>query len=394
MTMRCPLLLPATRFLLVAVATLVFCSSCSGRKLFAHAAEVVVGHDAMVSSDGLAQLFEHCGSDRECQSGRCKQKKCAAMKRSLDDYMPCRFDSECESHHCTGADSAASQKKYLGGKKSSSPSDGILTPAGGEDVAAAEEASWRNGHCRESRSGARSARASFMRRVMPVVEPGFTRARLESHVAPVMLPEDKHVKDYYRVYAVHHRVTPVESKFTGTVNMVRVVLPWKPQQKTKKSLVDTSVLVRTKIGHVWSHDHAAFSVEEFNQLWLTKHPVQARHVELVTPARHDGGLFLAIATYVAYESAESERPIAWVFADGMASGVEAEHFVVFPETVYGTPSTRTTGRLVDTPHKIQLTPFMDPRGTCVLLLSFVVVRSLRENDSRLESEYECGTERD
>ena len=104
---------------------------------------------------GNAQFLEPCTKNNDCASGRCKERSCAAKKRSRENYAACRYNDECKSRKCTGAMKGASQKTY-GLSKSQQQS---LSPWEQK-----EAASWRHGYCRgKTVSG-------FGRRYLPIIQ--------------------------------------------------------------------------------------------------------------------------------------------------------------------------------------------------------------------------------
>lgn len=134
------------------------------------------------------------------------------------------------------------------------------------------------------------------------------------------IPADAHTTQFtidhepvrgYLVKATHSRLTgPGRHEFTGEVPMVRVSLP--------RTHTD-DVVAESNLGLVVAGDHKLYSLKVF-QDYYGSYFGPINHVELITPVRYAGHRFAAVAIYLVYTDGNLERPSAFVFEAGMATG--------------------------------------------------------------------------
>ncbi len=119
----------------------------------------------------------------------------------------------------------------------------------------------------------------------------------------------------YRLAASHTRKKPIQSKFIGNCQSVRVTLPYaKP---------DRDAYIGTWIGPVEARDHLLFSVEEVIDAHAKQFGVRLPlvRVDLITGARFRGRRFSPISIFLGYESsAENAKPTVYMLEGGSASG--------------------------------------------------------------------------
>lgn len=295
---------------------------------------VLLAAVAALGAPAGKKSLEPCERRRECASGRCTRGLCEGRK--VERFGPCRKDRECGAGlRCTGDVAGRRNRERQRG-------DG------------------KSGFC-ENKSRKRNFVGWWSHWLLPKVEASFSRMRLESRRVPVVLGSDA-VLGYYKLHAVHKRLTPFKHQFTGRVTVVRVLLPERREGAVGAGAgtrYDTAYMVDTPIGRVWSFDHHVFSLEE----WRQKYPaLEADRVELICSARRDGGIFQAIAIYVAKKGGKTT---GWVFATGFASGVEASHYALKAKRTPGAggAADKVTGSVAHVPHPIALTPLMDSKGS-------------------------------
>jgi hypothetical protein len=119
----------------------------------------------------------------------------------------------------------------------------------------------------------------------------------------------------YRLHATHSRSQPIESKFTGQCQSVRVSLPLhKP---------DPDSYIGTYIGRVEAGDHLLFSVDEVSRAYELRHgtPPTIERVDLITGARFMGRRFSPVSCYLAYANAGAlASPSFFILEGGSAQG--------------------------------------------------------------------------
>lgn len=119
----------------------------------------------------------------------------------------------------------------------------------------------------------------------------------------------------YRLHASHSRSQPIESKFTGQCQSVRVSLPLhKP---------DPDSYIGTYIGRVEAGDHLVFSVDEVSRTYELRHgtPPAIERVDLITGARFMGRRFSPVSCYLAYTNANAlGSPSFFILEGGSAQG--------------------------------------------------------------------------
>lgn len=118
----------------------------------------------------------------------------------------------------------------------------------------------------------------------------------------------------YALAATHDRFAPIEAKFTGQCQSVRVILPAaKPPRDG---------FIGTWTGTVEVRDHLLFSTEEVRARYRAAFSVDRsiERVELITGARFRGRRFSPVSIYLAYEKREDDRPIYYFLEAGSAKG--------------------------------------------------------------------------
>ena len=135
---------------------------------------------------------------------------------------------------------------------------------------------------------------------------------------------------YYKLKAIHHRRLPFESKFTGHLQHVHVMLPKKSPPK------DQTYRIATNIGQVFSLDHLSEvrSLESFNEFIKPLGFEEVDRVDYIGPARRLGGHFMAVAVYVGYRGGQ---PSVYVPEAGTAKGTSASLYPVAPGKWSKTP---------------------------------------------------------
>jgi hypothetical protein len=119
----------------------------------------------------------------------------------------------------------------------------------------------------------------------------------------------------YRLHATHSRSQPIESKFTGECQSVRVSLP--------QSKPNPDSYIGTYIGRVEAADHLLFSIDEVCKAYELRHatPPAIERVDLITGARFMGRRFSPVSCYLAYENASAlDKPSFFILEGGSASG--------------------------------------------------------------------------
>jgi hypothetical protein len=119
----------------------------------------------------------------------------------------------------------------------------------------------------------------------------------------------------YRLHATHSRSQPIESKFTGECQSVRVSLP--------RNKPDPDSYIGTYLGRVEAADHLLFSVDEVCRAYELRHgtPTPIERVDLITGARFMGRRFSPVSCYLAYASAAAlGSPSFYILEGGSASG--------------------------------------------------------------------------
>jgi hypothetical protein len=119
----------------------------------------------------------------------------------------------------------------------------------------------------------------------------------------------------YRLHATHSRSQPIESKFTGECQSVRVTLPLRKP--------DLDSYIGTYIGRVEAADHLLFSVDEVCRAYELRHgtPPLVERVDLITGARFMGRRFSPVSCYLAYADANAlGSPSFFILEGGSASG--------------------------------------------------------------------------
>jgi len=142
----------------------------------------------------------------------------------------------------------------------------------------------------------------------------------------------------YALTAMHGRVKPFTSIWTGHCQSVRVTLPATPAEATT---------IWTHVGAVEPSDHLAFSIQQIVEGYTAVFgttPTVAR-VDLITGAR-SLGRFSPISIYLAYASASDTVPIFYVLESGSAQGN--------PEVLYFAP---TMGVSIHQEAGFSFTPF-------------------------------------
>jgi hypothetical protein len=145
----------------------------------------------------------------------------------------------------------------------------------------------------------------------------------------------------YRLAASHGRHKPINSKFIGNCQSVRVSLPY--------SKPDRDAFVGTWIGTVEAKDHLLFSVEEviarYSQQFEQRLPLS--RVDLITGARFRGRRFSPISIYLGYEgTALDAKPTMYMLEGGSAAGKAEAMYLA--RTIDGDINTQT---------KFRFTPF-------------------------------------
>jgi hypothetical protein len=119
----------------------------------------------------------------------------------------------------------------------------------------------------------------------------------------------------YRLHATHSRSQPIESKFTGECQSVRVTLP------QSKPAPDS--YIGTYIGRVEAADHLLFSIDEVCKAYELRHgtPPLIQRVDLITGARFMGRRFSPVSCYLAYADVGAPgNPTFFILEGGSASG--------------------------------------------------------------------------
>jgi len=155
----------------------------------------------------------------------------------------------------------------------------------------------------------------------------------------------------YLAHATHQRVHPMDSAqpfqstFVGELPTVRVPLPW--------ALNYENTQLSTAIGTIdFARDHLAGSVELITRLYSAELGYVPARVDLVTPARHLGARFGAIALYLGYRAAPDQRPSFYVLEAGLATGQAAMLYLG-----------KTLNETIVLPSGYQPTPFSAPDNT-------------------------------
>lgn len=119
----------------------------------------------------------------------------------------------------------------------------------------------------------------------------------------------------YRLHATHNRSQPIDSKFTGECQSVRVSLP------RNKPAADS--YIGTYLGRVEAADHLLFSIDEVCRAYELRHgtPPTIERVDLITGARFMGRRFSPVSCYVAYTDANAlGSPRFFILEGGSAAG--------------------------------------------------------------------------
>lgn len=116
---------------------------------------------------------------------------------------------------------------------------------------------------------------------------------------------------YYVAHARHARYDHPTHAFTGYLPLVRVRLVAKTVN---------AVTIKTAIGDVIPQDHLFASVSQIGFKYGDDIGFQPERVDLITPARHGGARFGAIAVYLGYKNANDAEPSFYVLEAGLATG--------------------------------------------------------------------------
>lgn len=152
---------------------------------------------------------------------------------------------------------------------------------------------------------------------------------------------------HYRVKSLPPASAPMQSEFMTTLPMVRVTLPEKLDTKNFK--------IDTVIGEVdLSRDHLLGSIELVSAKYSAKEYLgyQPARIDLITPARHLGSRFGAIAVYLGYRNLTDLSPSFYLLEAGTATGE--------PKMIYFSP---TMNSIESVTSYYLPTPFVSMRNT-------------------------------